>query len=148
MIEEISMKKLTIFLMLLATLVGCAIKGGKPFSDLGEPDVFCEVIQKPDPLLIGTWEGRLSRTPSDWTKTDKEYIKYKLIKYDDKYALYFYRMWNSGQKRVKEWKSWTINGQEILGPGKYGVRIFVQGGGVYFTIRGADKSARMSRVEG
>jgi len=148
MIEEIAMKKLTIFLMLLATLVGCAVKGGKPFSDLGEPDVFCEVIQKPDPLLIGTWEGRLSRTPSDWTKIDKEYIKYKLIKYDDKYALYFYRMWNSGQKKIKEWKNWTINGQEILGPGKYGVRIFVQGGGVYFTIRGADKSARMSRVEG
>jgi len=148
MIEEIAMKKLTIFLILLSTLVGCAIKGGKPFSDLGEPDVFCNVIQKPDPLLLGTWEGRLSRTPSDWTKIDKEYIKYKLIKYDDKYALYFYRMWNSGQKKIKEWKNWTINGQEILGPSNYGVRIFVQGGGVYFTIRGADKSARMSRVEG
>ena len=148
MIEEIAMRKLTIFLILLSTFFGCAIKGGKPFSDLGEPDVFCEVIQKPDSLLLGTWEGRLSRTPSDWTEIDKEYIKYKLVKYDDKYALYFYRMWNSGQKRVKEWKNWTINGQEILGPSEYGIRIFVQGGGVYFTIRGADKSARMSRVEG
>ena len=148
MIEETAMKKLTIFLIFLLTSGGCAIKGGKSFSDLGEPDVFCKVIQKPDPLLMGTWEGRLSRTGSDWTKIDKEYIKYKLIKYDDKYALYFYRTWNSGQKKVKEWKSWTIKGQEILGPSNYGIRIFVRAGGVYFTIRGADESARMSRVEG
>ena len=142
------MKKLTIFLIFLFAFVGCAIKGGKPFSDLGEPDVFCTVIQKPDLLLIGTWEGRLSRTGSDWASKDIEYIKYKLIRYDDKYALYFYRTWQSGQKKVKEWKNWTINGQEILGPSQYGIRIFVQAGGVYFTIRGADTSARMSRVEG
>ena len=142
------MKKLIIFLIFLLTFVGCGIKGGKSFSDLEQPDAFCEVIQKPDPLLMGTWEGRLTRTPSDWMKIDKEYIKYKLIKYDDKYALYFYRTWNSGQKKVKAWKNWTINGQEILGPSQYGIRIFVQAGAVYFTIRGADEPARMSRVEG
>lgn len=142
------MKRLTIFLIVLFTFVGCAIKTGKPFSDLGEPDVFCEVIQKPAPLLLGTWEGRLIRTPSDWTKIDKEYIKYTLIRYGDTYALYFYRKWKSGQKIIRQWKNWTINGQEILGPSQYGVRIFIQGGGVYFTIQGADKPAKMSRVEG
>jgi len=148
LIEEIDMNKLTILLVfLLISFIGCATQQGKPFSELGRPDVFCQVIQKPDPILMGTWEGRLSRTPTDWTKIDKEYIKYTLIKFDDhQYGLYFYRTWRSGQKRVKEWKNWTIDDKEILGD--YGVRIFVQGGEVYFTIRGADEPARMSRVKG
>jgi hypothetical protein len=146
LIEEIDVNKLTMLLMLfLIGFIGCATQMGKPFSELGEPDVFCRVIQKPDPLLLGTREGRLSRTGTDWTKIDKEYIKYTLIKFDDQYGLYFYRTWRSGQKRVKEWKNWTINGKEILGG--YGVRIFVQGDAVYFTIRGADEPARMSRIE-
>ena len=142
------MKKVTILSIFLFTFVGCAIKGGKTLSDLGEPDVFCTVIQKPDPLLMGTWEGRLSRTGSDWANIDKEYVMYKLMKYDDKYALYFYRTWQSGRKKIKEWKNWTINDKQILGPSQYGIRIFVQAGVVYFTIRGADEPARMSRVEG
>ena len=139
------MQKLTIFLLCVLIFVGCAIQAGKSFSELGEPEVFCKVIQKPDPLLLGTREGRLTRTGTDWTKIDKEYIKYTLIQYGDKYALYFYRTWRSGQKRVKEWKNWTINGKEISGG--YGVRIFIQGNGVYFTIRGADEPATMSRIE-
>jgi hypothetical protein len=144
--QEIDMQKLTIFLVFVLIFVGCAVQGAKSFSKLGEPEVFCKVIRKPDPLLLGTWEGRLSRTGTDWTKIDKEYIKYTLRKYEDKYALYFYRTWRSGQKRVKEWKNWTINGKEISGG--YGVRISVQGEGVYFTIRGADKPAKLSRTEG
>ena len=84
------MKKLIIFLIFLLTFVGCGIKGGKSFSDLEQPDVFCEVIQKPDPLLMGTWEGHYTRA-ADVAKMDKNYIKYRLIEYDGKYALNFYR---------------------------------------------------------
>jgi hypothetical protein len=149
MIEEIAMKKLIIVLLFLIFVVGCAVKGGKPFSELGKPDVFCSVIQEPDPLLMGTWECKFYRLPPgafDATKRTINYVKYRLIQYEDKYALYFYRAWRTGQKRVEEWKNWTIDGKEISGD--YGVRIFVQGGGVYFTIRGADKPARMSRIEG
>lgn len=138
------MKKLTIFLIFLLTFVGCAIKGGKSLSDLGEPDAFCNVIQKPDPLLMGTWEGRYTRA-ADIADLDKNYIKYRLIEYDGKYALYFYRTWHSGQRKLKEWKKWAINGQEITGD--YGVRIFVEDNAVYFTIRGLKEPAKMSRVE-
>ncbi len=145
MIEEIGMKKLTILLVVLLTFVGCGIKGGKSFSDLEQPDVFCEVIQKPNPLLMGTWEGRYTRA-ADVAKMDKNYIKYRLIEYDGKYALYFYRTWQSGQKKVKQWKKWTINGQEISAPGGYGVRIFVRGSDVYFAIRELKEPAKMSRV--
>ena len=138
------MKKLIIFLIFLITFVGCGIKGGKSFSDLEQPDAFCEVIQKPDPLLMGTWEGHYTRTTTKGM--DKNYIKYRLIEYDGKYALYFYRTWQSGQKKVKQWKKWTINGQEISAPGGYGVSIFVEGSDVYFTIRGLKESVKMSRV--
>jgi hypothetical protein len=143
MIEETAMKKLIIFLIFLLTFVGCGIKGGKSFSDLEQPDAFCEVIQKPDPLLMGTWEGHYTRTTTKGM--DKNYIKYRLIEYDGKYALYFYRTWQSGQKKVKQWKKWTINGQEISAPGGYGVSIFVRGSDVYFTIRGLKEPVKMSR---
>jgi hypothetical protein len=144
MIQETAMKKLIIFLIFLLTFVGCGIKGGKSFSDLEQPDAFCEVIQKPDPLLMGTWEGHYTRTTTKGM--DKNYIKYRLIEYDGKYALYFYRTWQSGKKRVKQWKKWTINGQEISAPGGYGVSIFVRGSDVYFTIRGLKEPVKMSRV--
>ena len=139
------MKRLSIALILLLTFVGCSTKGAKSFSEIGEPDAFCEVVKKPDPLLMGTWEGRYTRA-ADVAKMDKNYIKYRLIEYDGKYALYFYRTWQSGQKKVKQWKKWTINGQEISAPGGYGVKIFVQGSDVYYTIRGLKEPAKMSRV--
>jgi len=139
------MKRLSIALILLLTFVGCSTKGAKSFSEIGEPDAFCEVVQKPDPLLMGTWEGRYTRA-ADVAKMDKNYTKYRLIEYDGKYALYFYRTWQSGQKKVKQWKKWTINGQEISAPGGYGVKIFVQGSDVYYTIRGLKEPAKMSRV--
>ena len=144
MIEETAMKKLIIFLIFPLTFVGCGIKGGKSFSDLEQPDAFCEVIQKPDPLLMGTWETRYTRT-KDIADMDKNYIKYQLMEYNGKYALYFYRTWRSGQKKLKEWKRWSINGKEITG--SFDVKIFVQGNDVYFTIRDLEEPAKMSRVQ-
>jgi len=138
------MRKFIVYLVFLITIVGCSMKGKTPFDNTElKPDVFCEVIQEPDPLLIGTREGHFTRA-EDWADLDKNYVKYKLIKYDDKYALYFYRRWHSGTKRANEWKKWTINGEEITG--KYGVRIFVQGSDVYFTMRGVEEPAQMIRV--
>ena len=93
---------------------------------------------------MGTWEGRYTRT-KDIAAMDKNYIKYQLIEYNGKYALYFYRTWQSGQKKVKEWKKWSINGKEITG--SFDVKIFVQGNDVYFTIRDLKEPAKMSRVQ-
>ena len=137
------MQRLSIGLILLLAFVGCSTKGAKSFAEIGEPDAFCKLIQKPDPLLMGTWEGRYTRD-ADVSDLDKNYIKYQLLEYKGKYALYFYRTWHSGQRKVKGWKKWSINGQEITG--SYGVKIFVQGGGVYYTIRGLKQPAQMSRV--
>ena len=136
------MKRLSIALILLLTFVGCSTKGAKSLSEIGEPDAFCEVVKKPDPLLMGTWEGRYTRTTAKGM--DKNHIKYRLIEHKGKYGLYFYRTWHSGQKKIKEWKKWTINGQEITG--SYGVKIFVQGSDVYYTIRGLKEPSKMSRA--
>ena len=145
---EIGMKKLIIFLVFLITLVGCATKGNTPSYDSElKPDTFCEVIQKPVPLLMGTWECRFTRA-SGTAKADKNYVKYQLVKYEDKYGLYFYRTWRSGKKKKTEWKNWIINGQEILGEPQFGVKVFVHGSDVYFIIRGLEEPVKMSRVEG
>jgi hypothetical protein len=145
---EIGMKRLSIFLIFFFSLFGCATKGSTPFNDSeAKPEAFCKVIQKPAPLLMGTWECRFTRA-SGTAKADKNYVKYRLLKYNDKYCLYFYRTWRSGKKKKREWKNWTINGQEISGEPQFGVRIFVEGSDVYFTIRGLDEPVKMSRVEG
>ena len=142
------MKKLTISSILLLILVACATTKGPPPEEFGgKPDVFCSVIQKPAPLLLGTWETRFLRTVGK-SQPDDNYVKYRLIKQDGKYGLYFYRTWRDGRKKKKEWKNWIINGKEILGqPRKYRVKIFIQGEDVYFTIRDLDKPAKMSRVD-
>ena len=139
------MRKPVIFLMFVLTFIACSLKTNTPFDnpDL-KPDAFCNVIEKPDPLLMGTREGRFSRA-EDIIDLDKNYVKYKLAKYGDKYALYFYRSWQSGKKKVREWKEWTIKGREISGD--YGVMISVQGNEVYFTMRGVKEPAKMVRVE-
>jgi hypothetical protein len=76
---------------------------------------------------------------------DKNYMKYRLIEHNGRYALYYYRTWQSGQKRRKGWKKWSINGKEIVGG--FEQRIFVQGNDVYYTIRGLKEPAMMSRVQ-
>ena len=144
------MKKLTNFLICLFIFVGCATtKETAPQEFGGKPDVFCNVIQMPDPLLMGTWECRFTRiVGKNRRRPDDNYVKYRLMKQDDTYGLYFYRTWHGGKKKKAEWKNWTINGKEILGePRKFGVKIFVQGKDVYLTIRALDKPAKMSRVE-
>lgn len=111
-----------------------------------KPDVFCQVLQAPDPLLMGVWEGYFVREKGE-SNPDNNYVRYTLIKQGDKYALHLFRTWKRGRKKVDEWKNWTINGPEITGDPQFAVRIFAQDGAVYFTIRGLDEPARLSRVQ-
>jgi hypothetical protein len=142
------MKKLTAFSVLLFILVACATTERRIPQEFGsKPDVFCKVIQQPDPLLLGTWECRFLRTVGK-SHPDDNYVRYRLVKQNEGYALYFYRTWRDGRKKKSEWKNWTINGKEILGePRQFRVRIFVEDKDVYFTIRALDKPAKMSRVD-
>jgi hypothetical protein len=145
--REIGMKKLAVSSIFLLVLVACATTKGAPPQEFGgKPDVFCNVIQEPDPVLMGTWECRFVRTVGK-SRPDDNHVKYRLLKQDDKYGLYFYRTWRDGKRKKAEWKNWTISGKEIVGePRRFGVKIFVRGEDVYFTIRDLDKPAKMSRV--
>lgn len=142
------MRSLAVSLAVFFVLSGCSstrvVTGGGD-SKL-RPDAFCRLLQAPDPLLLGSWQGYFVRE-KDGNNPDNNYIKYTLIKQGNQYALHFYRTWKFGRKKVNEWKDWTINGPEITGDPQFGVRIFAQDGGVYFTIRGLDEPVRLSRVQ-
>lgn len=137
---------MAILAMLSFAFLGCATKLVKSPDEGGEkPDVLCNVIRPPVPLLMGTWQCYFVRNP-ERDIPDNNYVKYSLLKYGDSYGLYFYRTWKRGRKKVMEWKDWTINGREILGEPQFGVKIFAQGNDVYFTIRGLKAPAKMTRV--
>ncbi len=96
------MKRLTIFLIYLLIFVGCATTKGTPSQEFGgKPDVFCNVIQKPDPLLMGTWECRFLRTVGK-SRPDDNYVKYRLMKQDDKYGLLSYMAWRQKKENRME----------------------------------------------
>lgn len=134
------MKKLSIALVLLVGLTGCAtLRTGEAVA---RPDVFCQVRKPPAALLMGTWECYFTRG------TQSNYVKLTLVKYGDRYGLHENRIFGPGPKRRVGWKDWIINGQEIIGvPEKYGVRMFVQEHEVFFTIRGLEHPVRMKRVK-
>jgi hypothetical protein len=108
----------------------------------GKPDVFCKVIKEPDPALMGSWKCMFERKLEEggW-ETDP--VEYRLLKYEDKYALYFFRVSRGGKKKYIGWREWTINGTEILSD--TGVKIFTQNGEVFFVWQDG-KPTKMTRI--
>lgn len=107
-----------------------------------KPDVFCRVVKEPDPLLMGSWKCSFERKLEEggWETNPAEY---RLIKYEDKYALYFYRVSRGGKKKYMGWREWTIDGPQITSDS--GVRIFTEGGQVFFVWQDG-KPVRMTRT--
>ena len=108
----------------------------------GKPDVFCQVIKEPDPHLMGSWKVMFERRLEEggW---DTDPAEYRLIKYEDKYALYFYRVSRGGKKKYIGWRDWTINGAEIQS--NTGVKIFTKDGEVFFVWQDG-KPTKMTRI--
>ena len=143
------MKRFLLSAIALLLLAGCSqkslVKSDHPTEPIEKPSTFCRVINPPNPLLLGTWEGSFLRSKSG--KDDQNFVRYKVIKYGDKYAVHQYRVWKKGRKKKVGWLSWVIDGDEIIGqPERFGVRLFVEGGAVYYTIRGLTEPVRMIRV--
>ena len=132
--------KVLLFIVFLV-LVGCASVTNQLDGSSGTPDYFCRVIKEPDPTLMGSWkvtyESNLN-TGGSGTNT----AEYRLIEYDDKYALYFYRVSLDRKKRYMGWREWTINGNEIVSD--TGVKIFTKDGQVYLEWQN-EKPVKMSR---
>jgi len=140
------MKKMGIKLLIVVVffgLVGCASVSNMMAGDEGKPDVFCRVIKEPDPALMGSWKCMFERHLEEGgTETDP--TEYRLIKYEDKYALHFYRISRNGKKKYIGWRDWTIDGAQIISD--TGVTIFTKEGGVFFRWQD-EKPVQMTRVD-
>jgi hypothetical protein len=141
---ETAMKRLVTTAMTVAILLGLA--ASSPASNLGgatgKPDAFCQVIKEPDPLLMGSWKCMFERRLEEGGYETNP-AEYRLVKYEDKYALYFYRVSRGGKKQYMGWREWTINGIQITSDS--GVRIFVDKGEVFFAWQDG-KPVKMTRI--
>jgi hypothetical protein len=138
------MKRVFISWLILIFLFGAvATSSASNLGDSsGKPDVFCQVLKEPDPALLGSWKCTFERRLEEggWESNP---IEYRLIKYEGKYALYFYRVSRNGKKKYIGWRDWTINGTEILS--NTGVKIFAKDGEVFFVWQD-EKPVRMTRI--
>ncbi len=138
------MKRLSATALMGVILLGLAVCASA--SNLGaageKPDVFCRVIKEPDPLLMGSWKCMFERRLEEggW---DTDPAEYRLIKYEDKYALYFYRVSRGGKKKYMGWREWTIDGAQITSD--TGVKIFTENGQVFFVWQDG-KPVKMTRI--
>jgi hypothetical protein len=141
---ETAMRQLITTALIVAILLGLAASSAA--SNLGgatgKPDVFCQVIKEPDPLLMGSWKCMFERRLEEGGYETNP-AEYRLIKYEDKYALYFYRVSRGGKKQYMGWRDWTINGTQITSDS--GVRIFVEKGEVFFAWQDG-KPVKMTRI--
>ena len=138
------MKKLGCLTLFALALLACSpwVRALGPDSD-STPTVFCDVAQKPDPVLLGSWRCTF-RLRLEEGATDTNPAKYRLIKVGDQYALYFERIARGGRKRYMGWRDWTINGREINSGQE--VRIYADKGEVFFCWKD-EKPVKMTRVE-
>lgn len=141
---EMAMKKLNTITLVVITILGLgAFSCASNLERVKEkPDVFCRVIKEPDPLLMGGWKCMFERRLEEggWESNP---VEYRLVKYEDRYALYFYRVSRGGKKKYMGWREWTINGTEIQSD--TGVRIFTENGEVFFVWQDG-KPTRMTRM--
>jgi hypothetical protein len=138
------MRKAIMYSLLLCVVFGCGTfsMDTKP-AELGTPTVFCNVSRPPAPELMGGWKCIFGRY-MEKGETESNSAEYWLVKYDDKYALYFHRVSRMGRKKYSGWRAWSINGNEIISDTV--VRIFTQNGEVYFVWEN-EPPTKMTRIQ-
>jgi hypothetical protein len=117
-----------LIVIVLFGLVGCASLSNMMTGAEGKPDNFCRVIKEPDAMLMGSWKVEFEST-LDTGGAGSNTAEYRLIKYEDKYALYFYRVYLDRKKPYMGWRDWTIDGTQITSD--TGVTIFTRDGQVF-----------------
>jgi hypothetical protein len=142
---EAGMKRLSITALAVAIMLGLAALSvaSNLIQSTGEPNLFCQVLKEPDPLLMGSWKCVFERHLDEGGRETNP-AEYRLIKYEGKYALYFYRTSRGTKKRYMGWREWTINGTQITSDS--GVKIFVEKGDVFFLWRDGTP-VKMTRID-
>jgi hypothetical protein len=107
-----------------------------------KPTVFCHVEKEPDPLLMGSWKTVFGRRTEEGNYETNP-VEYRLIKHEDRYAIYFHRISRGGKKQYTGWREWTIKGNEIIAD--TGVKIVAKDGQVYFIWTDGNPT-KMTRV--
>jgi hypothetical protein len=142
---EADMKRWSITALAVAAMLGPA--AWSTASNLskaqGIPNVFCQVLKKPDPLLMGSWKCTFERELEEGGRETNP-AEYRLVEYEGKYALYFYRTSRGDRKRYMGWREWTINGTQITSDS--GVKIFVEKGEVFFSWQNGTP-VKMTRID-
>ena len=131
----------TFMVVVFLGLAACASMSNLGGSE-GKPDVFCQVIKEPDPMLMGSWkcnfESDLEGGGWGWNTAE-----FRLVKYEDKYALYFYRVSLDRKEPYIGWRAWTIDGTQITSD--TGIKIFTHNGQVFFMWRDG-KPVQMTHI--
>ena len=137
------MKRLSIAAFMSIVLLGFTACASIPKVQWGseKPDVFCRVINEPDPLLMGSWKCIFERRLEEGGYETNP-AEYRLLKYGDNYALYFSRVSRGGKKRYAGWREWTINGTRITSD--TGVSIYMEKGEVFLVWQDG-KPTKMTR---
>jgi hypothetical protein len=148
------MKKVLIVVCVILTL-GCVTPGAKispevarmahekpnitlEFITKNPPDVYCEIITGPDPILLGGWVTRVENNNP---------VEFWLVKKEGQYAFYFFLRDDATFKDTphSQWREMTIFGDQIYSPGK-SFHFYTEGGRVYYKYKGG-KPWEMKRIE-
>ncbi len=140
------MRKLAVTLSLFAALAVSFAWASqiKPSDIAGTPNVFCKVDKEPDPILMGHWGCNHKKYDLKSGQTSMEPVEYWLVKFGDRYGLYFHRVKSGTGKTYSGWRKWYIKGSEINSGAE--VKIFAKDGSVYYQWKG-DNPTKMTRIE-
>lgn len=121
----------------LLLLAGCAGKAASRPELAGTPTVYADVVQKPNPLLLGCF---MRSRPSEFKRPNS--YRYCLVEKGGKYAVYYdWRDGKSGEDH-QGWMPFTIDGDKLISgsePSAYVVR----DGAVWHSYGGRDAVHRM-----
>lgn len=131
-----------VLLSFLLTAVSIPYAADNLAGSKEKPTLFCQVVKEPNPLLVGSWKCTFERRTEEGNYETNP-VEYRLLKYGDQYALYFYRLSRNGRKQYIGWRAWTINGDEITSD--TGVKIVAKDGDVFFIWQDG-KPTKMTRV--
>jgi len=116
----------------------------RPSDVAGQPKVYCTVVKEPNPALLGHFSCVNRKLNEKEDEYVMEPVEYWLVKYGDKYGLYFYRVKDGKGKKYKGWRQWYLEGDRLNSGGSS--EVFVKDGEVYYRWK-FDKPTKMTRIQ-
>ena len=140
------MRKCSISLCMLLVFSASVVLGAeiKPSDVAGKPNVFCTVVNEPNPVLLGHYGCVHKKVDEKTHEHAMEPIEYWLVKVGDQYGLYFYRVKDGKGRKLRGWRKWYLRGDKITSGGD--PEIFTKDGEVYYKWK-FNKPTKMTPIE-